>query len=107
MSVLLRTGVMKYRTEGSSVWHPIILQANTDIPLLVTVNSFSSLPQTINSSDITAEHIVLNYTLSNPQAQNGAWTVTTAAGSVTISGTMVANTSTSATILLAKAAPAN
>lgn len=48
--------------------------------------AFSSLPVTFENAAITADMVVLNYVLSNPTAQINNWTVTTAAGSLTISG---------------------
>lgn len=49
-------------------------------------SAFSSLPVTFEDDSITADMVVLNYVLSNPTAQINNWTVTTAAGSLTISG---------------------
>lgn len=60
--------------------------------LVITSSSFSSLPQTINDASITANHVVLNSVLSNPAAQTGDWTVTTSAGSLTVSGTISGST---------------
>jgi len=53
---------------------------------VITIASFSSLPQTVNNSVITEDMIVCASTLSNPSAQTGNWTVTTADGSLTVSG---------------------
>ncbi len=53
---------------------------------VITIASFSSLPQTVNNSVITSDMIVCASTLSNPSAQTGNWTVTTADGSLTVSG---------------------
>lgn len=66
----------------------------------VNVSSFSSLPQTVSNANITATQVVVNSVLSNPAAQTGDWTVTTAAGSVTISGTI--SGSTTLTLFLAE-----
>lgn len=60
--------------------------------LVITSGSFSSLPQTISNSNITAKYVVVNSTLSNPPAQLGDWTVSTAAGSLTISGSISGST---------------
>ena len=59
-----------------------------DKVLVLTGSSISSLPYTISNSNITASHVVVNSVLSNPSAQTGDWTVTTAAGSLTISGSI-------------------
>ena len=68
--------------------------------VVVTFSSFSSLPQTATNDKITATQVVLNSVLSNPAAQTDDWTVTTAAGSVTVSGTI--NGSTTLTLYLAE-----
>lgn len=59
--------------------------------LAVEFQSFSSLPQTINSDLITEDHELVRYELGS----DGAWidgTVTTTNGSVTVSGTMSGTT---------------
>ena len=58
----------------------------------VTTSSFSSLPQTITDSNIRSDHVLVNSVLSNPSAQSGQWTVTTANGSLTVSGTISGST---------------
>lgn len=69
--------------------------------ITVTFSSVSSLPQTKNDAAITADHIVLYSYLSNPSAQSNDWTVTTSAGSVTVSGTI--SGTTNLTLVLGKA----
>ena len=64
----------------------------------ITFSSISSLPQTQNNSKITSSMEVIEYTLSNPIAQTGDWTVTTSNGSVNIAGTI--NGTTNITLLL-------
>ena len=61
---------------------------------VVTVSSsgVSSLPVTITDSNILAKHKCIKATLSNPSAQTGDWTVSTSAGSLTISGTISGTT---------------
>lgn len=66
--------------------------AESSIPLQVTFSSVSSLPQTVNAAEITADMVVVNSYLSNPAAQTGDWTVTTTSGSVTLSGTISGTT---------------
>ena len=58
----------------------------------VSKSSVSSLPTSISNSDITADMECVKAVLSNPAAQRSEWTVTTAAGSVTISGTISGTT---------------
>ena len=60
--------------------------------LVVEVASFSSLPQTINNADITEDMVVVNSVLGTPSAQTGDWTVTTANGSATITGSISGST---------------
>lgn len=53
----------------------------------------SSLPQTINSTELTDDHVVLRMELSNPDAQVDDWTFTSTAGIGTLSGTISGSTS--------------
>lgn len=57
---------------------------------IVSVNtgSISSLPTTIENSKIMAKHVLLWHRLSSPSVQVDDWTVTTADGSFTVSGTI-------------------
>lgn len=61
--------------------------------LVIEFASFSSLPQTINNAAITERHVMLESELSNPNAQSDDWTVTTANGSITVSGNISGSTS--------------
>ena len=60
--------------------------------LIITKSSVSSLPQTVSNASITADMAVIESVLSNPSAQTGDWTVTTSAGSLTITGTISGTT---------------
>ena len=60
--------------------------------LVFDIASFSSLPKTITNNAITADHILSEVTLGTPSAQTGEWTVTTVAGSATISGSISGST---------------
>ena len=73
-------------------WDGVKAAINAIKTVEVTSSSFSSLPVTINDSNITADHVVVNSVLSNPSAQTGDWTVTTAAGSLTIAGSISGST---------------
>ena len=68
--------------------------------LVVSVASFSALPQTITNASIEDDMVVVNSVLSNPSAQTGDWTVTTSNGSLTISGSI--SGTTTATLYLMK-----
>ena len=61
--------------------------------VFLTISNLSSLPYTATSTKITSNHRVVNCILANTAAQPSDWTYTTAAGSVTISGT-ISGTST-------------
>lgn len=67
---------------------------------IITVNcgTVSSLPKTVSNSVITQNHIVLYSELGTPSAQTGDWTVTTANGSVTISGSISGSTTLKLTL---------
>lgn len=58
----------------------------------VTTTSFSSLPTSFSDSNITSDMEVISAYLSNPSAQTGDWTVTTASGSLSISGSISGTT---------------
>jgi hypothetical protein len=60
--------------------------------LIVSISSVSSLPVTANNSDIESDMVVINSELSDPSAQISDWTVTTASGSLTVSGTISGTT---------------
>lgn len=68
--------------------------AESGHPLQVSISSVSALPTTVNAAEITADMVCKpgDCYLSNPAAQTGDWTVTTAAGSVTLSGTISGTT---------------
>ena len=68
--------------------------------LVIDIASFSSLPQTVSNSAITADHVVVNSVLGTPSAQTGDWTVTTGAGTLTVSGSI--SGSTTLTLYLAE-----
>ena len=68
--------------------------------LVVSVASFSALPQTITNANIEDDMVVVNSVLSNPSAQTSDWTVTTSSGSLTISGSI--SGTTTATLYLMK-----
>lgn len=60
--------------------------------LVIDIAAFSSLPQTVTNASITADHVCLKAELGTPSAQTGDWTVTTSAGSLTISGSISGST---------------
>lgn len=60
--------------------------------LMIEENSVSVFPKVISNADVTSTMVLVHSELSNPSAQTGDWTVTTADGSVTISGTISGST---------------
>ena len=68
--------------------------AVSDIKPIVKVScgTFSTLPITVNSSSITSDMELIRAELGSPNVQDGDWTVTTANGSVTVSGTLTGST---------------
>lgn len=60
--------------------------------LVVSVASFSSLPKQITNENITADMVVVNSVLGTPSAQTSDWTVTTANGSATVTGSISGST---------------
>lgn len=68
-------------------------KANFDTEIIVVnLGTVSSLPKTVSNAKITADHVVIQAELGTPSAQTGDWTVTTSAGSVTLSGTISGST---------------
>lgn len=68
------------------------LDGISDGVLAIDCGTVSSLPKTISNSAITADMVVVNSTIGTPAAQRGDWTVTTSAGSLTVSGTISGST---------------
>lgn len=60
--------------------------------ITVNISAFSGLPKTVSNAAIKAEHTVLSYTLGAPSAKTDDWTITTTAGSLTITGSIAGNT---------------
>ena len=70
--------------------------------LVVTKSAVSSLPTTITDANITSDMVVVECVLSEPWVQGGNWTVTTADGSATVSGSMDTSGTTDITIIFAE-----
>ena len=68
--------------------------------VVVEVPSFSSLPQTITDSRITADHVVVYWWVQSNNSMVDDWSVTTSDGSFTISGAM-SDISTTLTLVFA------
>lgn len=77
--------------ELDGVWHCLT-------PVRLTISSVSSLPTTVNKAAITSSMVVTECVLSNPLAQTSDWTITTANGSVTVSGSISGTTNITLTL---------
>lgn len=73
-------------------WAGDFTYQGSSLSILLRINAFNSLPKTISDSRITSYHCVAYYYLTNPSAQTSDWTITTAAGSLTISGSISGST---------------
>lgn len=60
--------------------------------LVVDVEAFSSLPQTVVNENITADMVVVNSVLGTPSAQTSDWVVTTFDGSLSVAGSISGST---------------
>jgi len=60
--------------------------------LVIDCGTVSTLPKTVTDANIEDDMVVLNSELGTPSAQTGDWTVTTSAGSLTVSGTISGST---------------
>lgn len=67
--------------------------------VMVDMGTVTSLPLTMAATGVTEKMVCVQAVLGTPSAQTGDWTVTTAADSVTISGT-VASSGTTVKLLL-------
>lgn len=62
--------------------------------LEVDCGTVSSLPKTVNSTEITEDMVVVESVLGTPARMAGNWTVSTSNGSVTISGSISGGSTT-------------
>lgn len=87
--------------EGASTGQQIDESVQKGI-ISVNCGTISALPFTKTNANILASHVVLAARLSTPLAQSGEWVVTTADGSLTITGELT--TSTGLILFLGRAA---
>lgn len=91
------TGVVSVTKGGTGAATPKKARENLNTPIRdipVDFGTVSSLPQTFYDADITANMVAFDAVFGNPAAVPGGIDVTFAAGSVTISGTMVSGQET-------------
>lgn len=102
-SVGVSTQMTQAEAEAGTVTDPRVISpsvfkaavenvAETREVLVISVASFSSLPQTVSNADITSDMVVVNSVLDTPSAQTSDWTVTTANGSATVAGSISGST---------------
>lgn len=85
-------GLSNLNTTDKSSPVAAINEINGFYPVYVkTISAVSSLPQTVNDANITSDMVAINAEYSSSSAYVNA-TVTTANGSVTISGTLSGTT---------------
>lgn len=60
--------------------------------LVIDCGTVSTLPKTVTDANIEDDMVVLNSEIGTQSAQTGDWTVTTSAGSLTVSGTISGST---------------
>ena len=97
----IHKGIQKCYEEGSAgetdlVAREAIADLQDDmeaaVPLWVNCGTISSLPTTLSNAYITADMMCTAYVIGTPSAQRSDWTITTAAGAVTISGSISGST---------------
>lgn len=91
------SGMLSVTKGGTGAATPKKARENLNTPIRdipVDFGTVSSLPQTIYDADITANMVAFDAVFGNPAAVPGGIDVTFAAGSVTISGTMVSGQET-------------
>ena len=68
--------------------------------LIVDCGTISSLPQTILNDKITSDMVVIQSVFGTPTFQTSPWEVSTSDGSLTISGGVLPNASSTLTLYL-------
>ena len=89
--VRVRADMQELHDQTRDYINTMVTALNNNL-LQVSLASFSSLPQTVYNAAITSEHTLIRAEVGTPSAQVGEWTVTTANGSATISGTISGST---------------
>ena len=96
------SGMLSVAKGGTGAATPKKARENLNTPIRdisVDFGTVSSLPQTIYDADITANMVAFDAAFGNPAAVPNGIDVTFAAGSVTISGTMVSGQETTISFL--------
>ena len=109
------SGTLSYTTAQSltavqkqTVWLNMDVNAAVEKnALILTTPTFSSLPKTYSHPDITANHVVVQIVVANPQVQADDWHVITGNGEVRIEGTIATGGQTNVQLVLVKALAGN
>ena len=83
---------MSYQLTQTGVQVQNILDRVSLYPTLKDSFTVSSLPITRSKTGMTANHELVEAVLGTPSAQLSDWTITTAAGSYTLAGTLSGST---------------
>ena len=86
----VRSDLQKLHDQTRDYINDMVTVVNRNLLLVET--TVSSLPKTVSNAAITANHVGMRLELGTPTAQTSEWTVTTASGSVTISGSVSGST---------------
>lgn len=91
--VQLYDGIDSNSTTLAATAHAVKLAAESGaVPVLISKSAISALPTTITDASVTSTMVLIHSVLSNNAAMGGDWTVTTADGSATVSGTISGTT---------------
>ena len=88
--VKVRSDLQKLHDQTRDYVNSMVTEMKRDV--LKVSASLTSLPKTIYSTKITADHVATRMEASTPSAWVGEWTVTTGSGTLTIDGTLSGET---------------
>ena len=83
---------MSYTFHQTGAQIQDILDKVSQYPTLTYSGTISSLPVTISKTGMTTNHRVVSSVLGTPSAQTSDWTITSASGQFTISGSISGST---------------
>ena len=107
MSLMLNTGVMKYRANSSDTWHPLALSVDPEVIRYYTSQNVSTaatssqimrIPASGTDDNITVNSVVLNCTFANSNAITSDVSWTSNAGYISFTGTCSAATTADVTL---------
>ena len=89
--------------KGDGTWGSVPTPPDPTVVFICDMGTVTSLPVTEAYDEVTADMTVIAYEIGTPNAFTSALTVTTAAGEVTLSGTMATSGSSTVVLKLCKA----